>query len=176
MTDDGALEVSELRFLTVAALIASELKAAHIEADRLWPVWGSDDPAPWEEGSHDRNDALVRASSYAAASFAADGFDAVLDFVLSPWHLGDTLEVCAEFSVACHYAILRAGRQTIFRRANRRRKLSNAERGAYEMMIEEFSDVGEYEGNVFDAQSGSAAQISRRVLTMLGEDRLRVSE
>lgn len=144
---------------SVAIRAAADLKAAHVEIDRLWPARTASDPAPWEERGQSRTRAVIRGGSAAAAVIAATGFIAVIDFALSPGHLDDVLAACSQEDVSCHYVVLRASPEAVKARADSR-GLSNAETEALPMMIAEFADLGDLEDHVIETSEMTVAEVA----------------
>lgn len=92
---------------TVArVLTARRARSVHLHADDFWGFIVSGYIDPWLPQSHEQNEVVMRGVCRTAATFAAGGYDVMLDGVLGPWFLSELTAACSAEDIDVHYVVL----------------------------------------------------------------------
>jgi len=144
---------------TISSIIASQADpSAHVEGDAFYTFLRNGYIPPWTPESNDQNHMVVRATTLAAATFAASDRLTVLDGVFGPWFIELVKETAASAGVSdIHYGILMADLDTCLGRFEGRHG-DDAPLDMVRKMHGEFSDLGNYAGHV--VQSGETAELT----------------
>jgi cytidylate kinase len=132
--------------------------------------------APWQAESEHQNEVVIDATAAAAAAYARGGYLVVIDGIIGPWfverwlsHLSNELPV--------HYVVLRPSKEVALQRATERsgdRDLVNPE--PVTVMHEAFVERGGLDNHVLDSSNLTADQTASKVLKLVSEGRLLLTE
>ena len=156
---------------TIARILAENSgydKTVQIEVDDFWQFISKGYIHPWEDGSGDQNEIVVKSAAAAAKSYAKGGYEAYVAGTIGPWFIGPWLELAWEgFDV--RYVILRPGEAETFTRATMRQQRDFFPLNA-DIIIDirhSFLDLGEYETNAIDTTGQTVDESAATVGNMI---------
>jgi predicted kinase len=124
-------------------------RTVHLHTDDFYGYIRKGFIPPWLPGTHDQNMVIVEVSVATSRTYAAGGFEVIVDGVVGPWYLGPWLQAARDFDV--RYVVLRPDSQTTLARA-----VGRTEPGALidadpiRKMWQDFADLGQWESHVLD--------------------------
>ena len=157
---------------TVAGILAGHAeRAAHLEADRFFFFIRAGFIEPWEPASHEQNQVVMRIAAEAAASYAAAGYETILEGIVIPrWTLGVIRETFQAVGVPVAYAVLRAPHSVCASRVHEREGDPDLfEPGVLTTISSEFDRLGEFERHAIDVAEMDAEQAAAAVAARLAE-------
>ncbi len=144
----------------------------HLHTDDFYDAILTGYVAPWLPESHAQNTTVARVITAAAGAYAAGGYAVVLDGVVGPWFLDVYRAAAGSVGAPLHYAVLRAGRETVVARARDRAAAPLAD---YPLsLISDFADLGPYEGHAIDTTATSVEAVTAEVREGLEAGRFRL--
>jgi chloramphenicol 3-O-phosphotransferase len=144
---------------TIAAeLIAlSPGPSAYIEGDDFWSFIrksDADQPRP------KRFQMVMRAMTAAAAQYARDGYEAILDFSIPPWFLDALKPIAARRDLPLHFVVVRPSLVVCMARAAARAEGTIADYSPYRDLYDDFDALP---GNVLSDDDADAVTMATRI-------------
>lgn len=151
---------------TVAGLLAQRAERfVHLEADRFFFFIKSGFIEPWDPASDEQNQLAMGTAAAAAASYAAAGYETVLEGIVIPrWTLGVIRATLEAASVPTAYAVLRAPHSVCADRVHEREGDPDLfEPGVLAAISSEFDNLGEFERHAIDVADMDAEEAAAAV-------------
>ncbi|MDK1474136.1 AAA family ATPase [Streptomyces sp. 549] len=161
---------------TVARLLASLRPApvVHLHADDFWANIVHGAVSPYRPEADAQNATVVRVLAGAAAGYAADGYQVLVDGVIGPWFLPPIRQAAEAAGLDLHYAVLRPDEQTALDRGTARPDHPLTDPGPIRHMHRQFADLGELESHVLDSSLLDSTATVDAVLLGLADGRFRL--
>ena len=161
---------------TAAGILASRsTRSVHLEADAFFHFISSGFVEPWKAESHAQNRAVMRIVGQAAAGYAAAGYFTIVEGIVIPgWFYEPLREALHDAGHAVAYAVLRAPLSVCAERVQGREGQQLSDAGAIEQLWRSFSDLGDLERNVVEADGMEPEEVSESLASRLEDGLLRV--
>lgn len=146
---------------TVArALATGSERAVHLHTDDFWRAIVAGATPPYLPEANAQNHTVLDVIAGAAYTYAAGGFDTVVDGIVGPWMLDHVLgEARHHPTVPLHYVVLRPARDVALTRAQARTAPDAlVDELPILTMWDQFADLGRFESHVLDTTGQSAAE------------------
>jgi adenylate kinase family enzyme len=136
---------------TVARLLAERAPASVcLDADGFFHAIRRGYVLPWQEEANEQNRTVLSALAAAARTYAAGGYQVVVDGIVGPWFLPLFADAFSAERLPLHYVVLRPARETALARAIVRSGDALTDEGPVDHMHRAFTRLGAYEAHVID--------------------------
>ncbi|MFF2371195.1 AAA family ATPase [Agromyces sp. NPDC058110] len=137
---------------TVGALIAerSGRPAVHLETDGFYSAIRSGAVAPHLPAAQRQNEVVIATIAASAASWAAGGYDVVVDGVVGPWFLAPIVDAARGVGAPLHYVVLRPSADVAVERATARSADALRDEAVVRDLHGQFADLGALEPHALD--------------------------
>ncbi|WP_353111262.1 AAA family ATPase [Microbacterium sp.] len=158
---------------TARHLAESFSRSVHLHTDDFWDYIVTGGILPYLPESDQQNQTVMRVIQQAAFTYAAGGFNTVVDGIIGPWMIG---RFAADSRVAAaprlHYVVLRPSRDEAVRRAQARtRPGALVDEGPIVSLWEQFADLGGLEPHAIDTTDQTPPETLQAVADAIGSGR-----
>ncbi|MBQ2668063.1 MAG: AAA family ATPase [Clostridia bacterium] len=151
-------------------------KAVHMHTDDFYTYIQKGYIPPWQDGSGDQNDTVIRAAAACAETYAEGDYDVYVDGVIGPWFIAAWQDLVRK-GVDVRYVVLRPDRDETVRRGLEREARAEfpLTEQVFTDMWEMFRDLGAFSVYAMNTGSQTAAESAACLKARLQNGEFRLS-
>jgi tRNA uridine 5-carbamoylmethylation protein Kti12 len=159
---------------TVGRIVAARYdRSVHLEADRFFSSVVGGYVDPWDPAAHEQNAVAVEIACDAAARYAEEGYDTVLEGIFLPgWFYETARDRLSARSLDVSTAILRPSLATTIERTRPRVPPKELPDEVLEQLWRGFADLGPLERHVIENDGETPERTAERVARALDQGAL----